>query len=245
VTVDVPRRVVAVTGGARGIGAAIATAFEVNGDVVAVIDIDEGAPYRCDVSDREVVEATFATIASDLGPVDVLINNAGINPIGASEVFSDVLWRHCFDVIVNGTFYCAQVAARDMLRRRNGSIVNITSINATEAFPERLAYCASKAAVSMMTQVLAIEWAGRGIRVNAVAPGVIRTPLTEEVLSKGIMDEALYVGRIPAGRLGTPAEIARSVLFLADDEAAAFITGTTLVVDGGWSAFGYATMSSS
>jgi NAD(P)-dependent dehydrogenase (short-subunit alcohol dehydrogenase family) len=148
-------------------------------------------------------------------------------------------------VIANGAFYCSQVAAQDMLRRGSGSIVNITSINATEAFPERLAYCASKAAVNMMTQVLAIEWASRGIRVNAVAPGVVRTPLTERLIGSGIIDEVFYVDRIPVGRLGSPDEIARSVVFLADDEAAAFITGTTLVVDGGWSAYGYATTKSS
>jgi NAD(P)-dependent dehydrogenase (short-subunit alcohol dehydrogenase family) len=238
-------RVVAVTGGVQGIGAAIAEAFEANGDVVAVIDIDERAPYPCDVADRDVVEETFAKITSDHGPVDVLINNAGINPVGPSEDFPELLWRRCFDVIANGTFYCSQVAAQDMLRRGSGSIVNITSINATEAFPERLAYCASKAAVNMMTQVLAIEWASRGIRVNAVAPGVVRTPLTERLIGSGIIDEAFYVDRIPVGRLGSPDEIARSVVFLADDEAATFITGTTLVVDGGWSAYGYATTRSS
>ena len=238
-------RVVAVTGGVQGIGAAIAEAFEANGDVVAVIDIDERAPYPCDVSDRDVVEETFSKITSDHGPVDVLINNAGINPVGPSEDFPDLLWRRCFDVIANGTFYCSQVAAQDMLRSGSGSIVNITSINATEAFPQRLAYCASKAAVNMMTQVLAIEWASRGIRVNAVAPGVVRTPLTEELLGSGTIDEAFYVERIPVGRLGSPDEIARSVVFLADDEAAPFITGTTLVVDGGWSAYGYATTKSS
>jgi NAD(P)-dependent dehydrogenase (short-subunit alcohol dehydrogenase family) len=127
-----------------------------------------------------------------------------------------------------------------MLERRRGCIVNVSSINATEAFPQRLAYCAAKAAVEMTTRVLAVEWADRGVRVNAVAPGVTRTEMVERAIASGAVSEQLYVGRTPMGRLAEPHEIAAAVLFLAS-ERAGFVTGTTLVVDGGWSAFGYAT----
>jgi NAD(P)-dependent dehydrogenase (short-subunit alcohol dehydrogenase family) len=141
--------------------------------------------------------------------------------------------------MATGTFLCSREFGSRMLTRGRGTIVNISSINATVAFPQRLAYCAAKAAVEMMTKVLAIEWADRGVRVNAVAPGVTRTEMVDLAIASGIVDEALYVGRTPLRRLATPTEIADAVLFLASDKAA-FITGSTLVVDGGWSAFGYA-----
>jgi NAD(P)-dependent dehydrogenase (short-subunit alcohol dehydrogenase family) len=118
-------------------------------------------------------------------------------------------------------------------------IVNISSMNAWEAFPRRLAYCAAKAAVVAMTQVLAIEWADRGIRVNAVAPGVTRTALVQKAIDDGDIDVAAYTARTPLHRFGEPDEIARAVLYLASDEDSSFVTGTTLCADGGWSAMGW------
>lgn len=232
--------VVVVTGGMQGIGAAIVGAFTARGDRVAVLDVQEGSPYRCDVSEAAQVEAAAARVERELGPVDVLVNNAGIAHIAPSETLPEAEWRRSLDVMATGSFLCARAFGGRMLERRRGSIVNISSINATEAFPQRLAYCAAKAAVEMLTRVLAIEWADRGVRVNAVAPGVTRTEMVERAIATGAVDEQLYVGRTPLRRLAEPSEIADAVVFLASDRAS-FVTGTTLVVDGGWSAFGYAT----
>jgi NAD(P)-dependent dehydrogenase (short-subunit alcohol dehydrogenase family) len=231
--------VVVVTGGMQGIGAAIAEAFVRHGDSVAVLDVQAESPYRCDVSDASQVAAAAARVEAELGPISVLVNNAGISHIARSETLPETEWRRSLDVMATGTFLCSREFGSRMLTRGRGTIVNISSINATVAFPQRLAYCAAKAAVEMMTKVLAIEWADRGVRVNAVAPGVTRTEMVDLAIASGIVDEALYVGRTPLRRLATPTEIADAVLFLASDKAA-FITGSTLVVDGGWSAFGYA-----
>ena len=232
--------VVVVTGGMRGIGAAIAAAFERQGDTVAVLDVEAGSPFTCDVSDEAQVEAASERVERELGPVDVLMNNAGVAHIAPSETLPAAEWRRSLEVMATGTFLCSRSFGGRMLERRRGCIVNVSSINATEAFPQRLAYCAAKAAVEMTTRVLAVEWADRGVRVNAVAPGVTRTEMVERAIASGAVSEQLYVGRTPMGRLAEPHEIAAAVLFLAS-ERAGFVTGTTLVVDGGWSAFGYAT----
>jgi len=243
-------RVCVVTGAARGIGEAIASCFTDNGASVVILDMDGPAAsstaarlgatgYECDVSSRESVEAAVAAVVADHGRVDVLVNNAGIGLAGPSETFSDADWATSIGVMQTGVFLCSQVVGRHMLERGKGTIVNISSINAWEAFPMRLAYCAAKAAVAAMTQVLAIEWAERGIRVNAVAPGVTRTALVQKGVDDGVIDVAAYHARTPMHRFGEPEEIARAVLFLACDEDSSFVTGTTLCADGGWSAMGW------
>ncbi len=231
--------VVVVTGGMQGIGAAVAEAFLADGHRVAVLDVREDAPYPCDVSHAGQVEAAAARVEAELGPVGVLVNNAGVAHIAPSETLDVDEWQRSLDVMATGTFLCSRAFGSRMLARGGGAIVNISSINATEAFPQRLAYCAAKAAVEMVTRVLAIEWADRGVRVNSVAPGVTRTDMVARAIASGVVDEALYVGRTPMRRLADPAEIAEAVLFLASDRAS-FVTGATLVVDGGWSAYGYA-----
>ena len=231
--------VVAVTGGLQGIGAAIAEAFASRGDRVAVLDVADGAPYPCDVARLADVERAIAAAEADLGPLEVLVNNAGFTAIGPSEDFPEELWQRSLDVMTSGVFFCSRVAGKRMLARGRGSIINISSINATEAFPQRLAYCAAKAAVESMTRVLAIEWADRGVRVNAIAPGVIRTEMVQRAIAEGHVTEELYTQRTPLRTLGSPAEIARAALYLADGGEASFVTGTTIVVDGGWTAYGY------
>ena len=243
-------RVCAVTGGARGIGEAIAARFVAEGATVAILDLDAAAAARtaarlggtghgCDVGVRSSVEASVAEVLDRHGRIDVLVNNAGIGLAGPSETFSDEDWNTSIAVMQTGVFLCSQVVGRHMLAAGRGVIVNISSMNAWEAFPMRLAYCAAKAAVVAMTQVLAIEWADRGIRVNAVAPGVTRTAMVQKAIDDGVIDIAAYTARTPLHRFGEPDEIARAVLFLASDEDSSFVTGTTLCADGGWSAMGW------
>jgi NAD(P)-dependent dehydrogenase (short-subunit alcohol dehydrogenase family) len=247
-------RVAVVTGGARGIGEAIGTRFAAEGATVAVLDLDgaaaaetasrlAGTGHECDVSSRAAVEAAVAEVLAAHGRVDVLVNNAGIALAGPSETFTDDDWHASIGVMQTGVFLCSQVVGRHMLERGRGTIVNISSINAWAAFPMRLAYCAAKAAVVAMTEVLAIEWAERGIRVNAVAPGVTRTALVQKGIDDGVIDVAAYRARTPMHRFGEPDEIARAVLYLACDEDSSFVTGTTLCADGGWSAMGWVSAS--
>ena len=239
-----------VTGAGRGIGEAITHRFADEGATVAVLDLDldaargvaavaNGSAHRCDVSDRASVEAAVAEVLETHGRVDVLVNNAGVALAGPSETFSDADWDASIGIMQTGVFLCSQVVGRHMIERSTGTIVNISSINAWEAFPMRLAYCAAKAAVVAMTEVLAIEWADRGIRVNAVAPGVTRTALVQKGIDEGVVDVVRYQARTPMHRFGEPDEIARAVLWLANDEDSSFVTGTTLTVDGGWTAQGW------
>ena len=243
-------RICVVTGAGRGIGEAITHRFADEGATVAVLDLDldaargvaavaNGSAHRCDVSDRASVEAAVAEVLEAHGRIDVLVNNAGVALAGPSETFSDADWDASIGIMQTGVFLCSQAVGRHMLERETGTIVNISSINAWEAFPMRLAYCAAKAAVVAMTEVLAIEWADRGIRVNAVAPGVTRTALVQKGIDEGVVDVVRYQARTPMHRFGEPDEIARAVLWLANDEDSSFVTGTTLTVDGGWTAQGW------
>jgi NAD(P)-dependent dehydrogenase (short-subunit alcohol dehydrogenase family) len=248
--VKLQERVCVVTGGAQGIGEAIGRRFAAEGATVAVWDMDEaragalaaeigGSAQRCDVSSRAAVEAAASATIERHGRIDVLVNNAGVALQGPTEDVTDEDWDRSVAVMQTGVFLCCQVVGRHMLGRGSGNIVNIASMNAWEAFPMRLAYCAAKAAVVAMTEVLAIEWADRGVRVNAVAPGVTRTALVQKGIDEGVIDVDRYLARTPLHRFGEPDEIARAVLYLANEDDGAFVTGTTLRIDGGWSAQGW------
>jgi len=249
-------KVCVVTGGVQGIGRAIVEEYVANGARPAILDLNGEAAeryaaelqergcdargYRCDVSVLDDVTATADAVERDLGRCEVLVNNAGLALMGPSLDFPEEHWRTSIDVMQTGVFFCSQVFGRQLIRG-GGAIVNIASMNARVAFPMRLAYNAAKAAVVQMTEVLAIEWAEHGVRVNAIGPGVTRTELVDKAIREGFIDAEKYVARTPMKRLGRPEEIAKAALFLASEEDASFVTGHFLVVDGGWTAFGYVT----
>jgi NAD(P)-dependent dehydrogenase (short-subunit alcohol dehydrogenase family) len=249
-------KVCVVTGGAQGIGHAIVEEFASEGGRPAILDLNgEGAEryaeelrergvdargYQVDVADRASVFAAADRVAADLGSCDVLVNNAGIALMGPSLDFPEEQWRRSLDVMATGVFFCCQAFGRQMIESGGGGIVNISSMNATVAFPMRLAYNAAKAAVKSMTEVLAIEWAEHRVRVNAIGPGVTRTALVEQAIRDGFMDESAYLERTPLRRLGRPEEIAKAALYLASDDSS-FVTGHFLVADGGWTAYGWVT----
>ena len=142
------------------------------------------------------------------------------------------------DLNLTAYFLLAQAIGRQMIERGGGSIINVGSINGSVAFPQRLAYCVSKAGVNMLTKVLAIEWAAHGVRVNCLAPGYVETPFIQGLAAQGILDTRKLAARTPMGRLGTPDEMGDAAVFLAGDESA-FVTGAILTADGGWQAYGY------
>ncbi|HWL80993.1 MAG TPA: SDR family NAD(P)-dependent oxidoreductase [Roseomonas sp.] len=247
-------RTAVVTGGGAGIGRATCLALGRAGAHVAVWDVDaaaaeetatllraEGAQAMtviASVADPDAVRGAFATLDAQLGRLDILINNAGISANRPTLEVTDEEWRRGMSINLDGVFYCAREAGRRMQAQNSGCIVNMASMYGVVAAPNRIAYTASKAAVVMMTKSLAVEWAGFGIRVNAVAPGYIRTALLEDLAAVGKVDLAALTRRTPQGRLGTAEEIADSVLYLCEPRSA-FITGQVLGVDGGWTAYGY------
>ncbi|MET0772374.1 MAG: SDR family NAD(P)-dependent oxidoreductase [Candidatus Limnocylindrales bacterium] len=237
-------RVVVITGGARGIGDAIGQAFLAEGARVVSIDLGDpeearaGTRYlRADVSSLEEVEGAFADIDAHEGSVDVLVNNAGIQRVGLTDRFDPATWRQVIDVHLFGLFHCSRAALQRMLPRRSGAIVSISSAAAFVTIPGRGPYSAAKGAISAITRTMAAEYAEVGIRINAVAPGSIRTPLVEQGIRDGSIVLEGLLSEIPMRRQGTPDEIAAVVRFLAGPDAS-YITGQTIVVDGGWTVQG-------
>ena len=243
-------KVCVITGGGRGIGASIAASFAAQGGRVAILDrdvslageqanrLENARAYEVDVSDEKRVGAAAAEVLRDFGRIDVLVNNAGISRLGVSLSFSAADWRDSFEVMTTGVFLCSREFGARMRSGGGGVIVNISSINSLTAFPMRLAYSAAKAAVNSMTEVLAVEWAAYGIRVNAVAPGMTETEMFKSAIDEGLIDLPTYVERTPLRRIAQPEEIAEAVLFLASDRSR-FVTGQVLTVDGGWTKFGW------
>lgn len=250
-------QVVAVNGGANGIGMAISEAFAATGAAVALLDIDAPAATRtvdqitaaggraqawtCDISSEQQVEAAFAEIETKLGHVGVLVNNAGINPRALPLEVDIEAWQRVLAVNLTGYFLCARAAGRGMVARGYGSIVNVSSIAGSTALGRgNFAYSVTKGGVDAMTRELAVEWGRHGVRVNAVAPCQVATAgfVANEKARTQAGDPTVsdYRRGIPMGRAAEPADIAAAVVYLASD-AAAMVTGVTLPVDGGNLAF--------
>ena len=239
------RRVALVTGGANGLGRADAERLAEAGHHVVVADLDGaeaervaaaigGTGVELDVTDPAAVERVFGALER----LDVLVANAGTSHPEPTVELTEERWAAMLDVHLGGTVRCAR-AAYPLLRRQGGAIVNVASISAFLGAGGRASYAAAKGGIVALTRDLAIEWAPDGIRVNAVAPGVIETEIITRNVERGVLDRAVFDARIPLGRTGQPSEIAEAVLFLATD-ASSYVTGQTLIVDGGFTAaFGW------
>jgi NAD(P)-dependent dehydrogenase (short-subunit alcohol dehydrogenase family) len=241
--------VAAVTGAGAGLGLGIATELAKAGADIAVLEINGAAAeqaaselekhgvraraYTTDVSKSDQVDNAFAQVVSDLGKLNVVVNNAGISHVGPhTQDVTDAEWLDSIAVMQTGVFFGMRAAGRIMIEQgTGGSIINISSIRGFSPNPGRMTYCAPKAAVIMMTQIAAGEWAQYGIRVNAIAPGVLRTPMWDADVARGAIDEQAYLDVVPAGRLGTPPEVGELAVYLASD-AASYVNGSCITIDG-------------
>ncbi|MDR7188158.1 NAD(P)-dependent dehydrogenase (short-subunit alcohol dehydrogenase family) [Microbacterium sp. BE35] len=242
-------RTVVITGGAGGLGRAAAQRL-LNGDgsiSVAVVDragveLDvplQAAPQRwqqfaCDVTSPADVQRCYQEISATMPPIHGLVNGAGTVDNSPSEDVELETIHRIFAVHLDGTVLWSQAVARSMMAGRGGSIVNIGSIVTPFGRPRRLAYAAAKSAIHSVTRTLAVEWASHGIRVNAVAPGYIRTPLLAESIRLGFADEDAAAGQHAMKRLGEPREVADAIAYLLSEQSS-FVTGAVLRVDGGFS----------
>jgi NAD(P)-dependent dehydrogenase (short-subunit alcohol dehydrogenase family) len=247
-------KVAIVTGASRGIGKGMALRYAQEGAsvVLASRSLDllsthaeqirrEGGKalaLEVDVSHYESVEAMVSRSAEHFGRLDIMVNNAGISMAHPSEDLPPKDWQRALDTDLSGVFYGCQCAARKMIPQGGGCIINITSVYGLVAAPGRAGYCASKAACNMLTRVLAVEWAKKNIRVNALAPGYIRTELVQGVIDKGMLPAGAIEKRTPLGRMGEVEDLLGLAVYLASDESS-FMTGSVINIDGGWEAYGY------
>ena len=243
-------KVIVVSGGASGIGAEVSSRLAAEGAKVVIADLNaaqaearavsiggDAIGVACDITNPDLCDAAAQAAIDKFGRIDGVVNCAGISKPHDSISLPPADWARMVDVQLNGAFYFVQACAKRMIDS-GGAVVFITSTNAEAAFPRRAAYCCAKAGVAMLTKVLAIEWAEKGIRVNAVGPAYVATEMTQRNIAAGNVNEGQIKARIPLGRLAQPADVADAVSFLLSDKAS-FITGHSLYVDGGWLAYGY------
>ncbi|MBK9139016.1 MAG: SDR family oxidoreductase [Verrucomicrobia bacterium] len=249
-TAELAGRVAVITGAGRGLGRAIATALAKAGATVVLTgrhaapleaaaeairaDGGQAGALACDVTCEEAVRALAETVRGWHGRTDILINNAGINVRKPVTEFTLAEWRSVLDTNLTGAFLMCREFVPLMRGRGYGRILNLTSIMSHVALPGRTAYAASKAGLLGLTRALALELAAEGITVNGISPGPIATEMNRPILENPELS-AQFTARLPVGRWGTEAEVARLALYLCSPEAG-FITGTDIVADGGWTA---------
>jgi NAD(P)-dependent dehydrogenase (short-subunit alcohol dehydrogenase family) len=235
-----------VTGAAQGIGLRIAEVLRSAGYRLALLDRQPGPAgiltdavwLTGDVSSETDVAGAAAAVRDAYGRVDVLVNNAGIACISPAEQTPPALWRQVLEVNLTGPFLLCQAFGALMLAQRSGSIVNIASVAGLRGVADRVAYNASKHGLIGLTRTLAVEWGGRGVRVNAVCPGWVKTPMDDASQGEGAYGDTDITEHVPLGRFAGPDDVAQAVAFLADDSVSGFVNGAALSVDGGWAADG-------
>jgi len=247
---DLTGKVALVTGASRGLGRSMASALAGAGaDLVVtsrrLADVEAVGrdlarcgrtilPLEMEVTRQEAVREAVRTAVARLGKIDVLVNNAGINIRKPVLELTEDDWDQTLDTNLKGCFFVAREVGRHMVERKSGSIVNIASMMASVVHADRAAYASSKGGLVQLTKVLAVEWAPSNVRVNAVCPGPFLTELNRPIL--GDPEKVKYfMDRLPMKRFGNPEELGGTVIFLAS-EASSYITGTTIYIDGGWTA---------
>ncbi|GIP26999.1 short-chain dehydrogenase [Paenibacillus sp. J23TS9] len=247
---SIQNKIAIVTGASKGIGYGLAKSLAAAGAIVAVmarsrVSLDQlveeiteaggqAKAYELDVRDVKQIGNVFGQVAEDFGRLDIVVNNAGLGEGMPAADVTEEYWDEMMDVNLKGVFFCCQAAGRIMLEQGSGKIINVSSQVSIVGIADGVAYCASKGGMNQLTKVLALEWSGRGVCINAVGPTFIYTPGTAERLdTPEFRDEVL--ARIPAGRIGTIEDVAGAVIYLASP-ASDLVTGTLLLVDGGWTA---------
>ncbi|PIS17438.1 MAG: hypothetical protein COT59_00660 [Candidatus Nealsonbacteria bacterium CG09_land_8_20_14_0_10_42_14] len=248
---DLKGKVAIITGARRGMGRSHALKLAEAGARVVVADISladcekvvkeiekkkgEAMAVACDVTKKAEVDKMVQTAVEKWGKVDILVNNAGICQFKPFLELTEEEWDRTLDINLKGYFLCVQAAAREMAKQKSGVIVNIASVAMGQqgiGFPNIVHYCASKGGIVGMTEALAVELAPYNIRVNAVSPGMIETPMIDQI-KQDPKTMAAMLNKVPMHRVGKPEEVSNLVLFLASDDSS-YMTGSTVVVDGGW-----------
>lgn len=248
---ELKNRVAIITGARRGMGKTHALKLAEAGAKVVVSDISledcqrvvseiekaggEAIAIKCDVTKKEEVDEMIKKTIEKFGKIDILVNNAGIAEFKPFLELSEKDWNKTLDINLKGYFLSAQAAAKEMVKQKKGVIINIASVAMGQigiGFPNIVHYCASKGGIVGMTEAMALELAPYNIRVNAISPGLIETPMIDPIKEDPKTMEAL-LARIPLQRAGKPEEVSNLVLFLASDKSS-YMTGSTVVIDGGW-----------
>lgn len=239
-------RVVAITGAAQGIGRATAERLDASGWSIVAIDLQQidAARYGSalglagDITDEDFVDSVVSAALERFGRVDALVNNAGISCIGSAVNTATDLYRRVLEVNLVAPFMMSKAFGREMLAAGSGAVVNVASVAGLQGVADRSAYNASKHGIIGLTRTLAIEWGGKGVRVNAVAPGWVKTEMDEADQAGGSYSDTDITEHVPMGKFARPEDIASAIAWLCDSTQSGFVNGVVLPVDGGWTADG-------